>query len=268
MNDRGKMGVEEKTEKKELFGIKFNPLTKERAVELVKDFINDKGKSQISFVPVYSIVVAQKDEEFKVALNSSSFVLADGMPIVWVSKLFGMPIPERIAGCDFFMKFCRVASEKQYTFFLMGATEEVLSNMCANLKKEFSSLRIVGTYSPPFKKEFSEEDNLIMINKINEAKPDILWVGMSAPKQEKWIFQNLEKLDIKVAAGVGAVFDFIAGTKRRAPKWIQNIGMEWFWRLVHEPKRLWKRYLIGNSLFLWLVLKEFIKIKLLKRKHV
>lgn len=260
------MGVERKTEKEELFGIRFDPLTKKRAVELVKNFIEGKEKYQLCFVPVYSIVVAQKDEEFKFALNSSSLVLADGMPVVWGSKLFGKPLPERIAGCDFFMEFCRVASEKQYAFFLMGATEEILSNMCSNLKREFPSLHIVGTYSPSFRKEFSEEDNLIMINKINESKPDILWVGMSAPKQEKWIFQNLEKLDVKVAAGIGAAFDFIAGAKRRAPKWMQRIGLEWFWRLIQEPRRLWKRYLIGNALFLWLVLREFIKIKLLKRE--
>ncbi len=127
------------------------------------------------------------------------------------------------------------------------------------MKRNFPALEIVGAYSPPFKKEFSEADNLEMIKMINSADPDILWVGMTAPKQEKWIYENLGRLNVRVAIGIGAVFDYVSAKVKRAPEGMQKCGLEWFWRLLQEPRRLWKRYLVGNTLFILLVLREIVR---------
>lgn len=249
----------------EIAGVKIHRISVKNAIKQIENFIANKGRHQVCITNVYSLVVMRKDEEFKKANNISGLVVADGMPLVWVSKLYGQPIPERVVGYDIFYELCKIADEKLYNFFFLGSTTEVLNNMCVNLKKQFPDLQIVGTCSPPYKETFSDMDNLEMIKKINEVKPDILWVGMAAPKQEKWIYHNLDKLNVKVAIGIGAVFDFVAGKVKRAPRWMQNIGLEWLFRLIQEPKRLWKRYLVGNTVFIYLVFKELMK-KLITRR--
>jgi len=246
--------------------VKIHRIDLNNAICEIERFINSKGKHQVCVTNVYSLVLMQKDEDFRRVNNSSSLVVADGMPLVWVSKLYGHSIPERVSGFDIFYGLCKVASKKQYKFFFLGSTIEVLNKMCLNLRKCFPNLRIVGTYSPPFKKEFSEEENSKMIEEINKTQPDILWVGMTAPKQEKWIWKHKDELEVPVSIGIGAVFNFIAETVKRAPRWMQRCGLEWLFRLYQEPRRLWKRYLIGNTIFLWLVLKEFIKIRILRRQ--
>ncbi len=248
----------------EFSGVKICRIKKANLMSLIEEHIENKEKLQICATPVYALVLMQRDIEFRNA-NNSSISIADGMPLVWISKLFKKPIPERIAGADLFEEMCRISSDKGYKFFFLGSTEETLAKIFSNLKERFPSLKIVGAHSPPFKNEFNEEENLEIINKINDARPDILWVGMTAPKQEKWIYRNLDKLDVKVAIGIGAVFDFVAGRVKRAPKWMQRSGLEWFWRLIHEPRRLWKRYLIGNTVFMWLLIRELIKVKILRR---
>jgi len=247
-------------------GIRFDKVNLSESVKKVITAIEHNSKIQVCVTNVYSTVLMQKDTEFRKINNSTSLVVADGMPIIWVSKLMGFPLPCRIAGSDLFFELCTVASTRNYTFYFLGSKKEVLDKIRVNLKVDFPDLKIVGMYSPPYRDQFSEEENNDIVQKINEVKPDVLWVGMTAPKQEKWIFHNLDKLNVKVAIGVGAVFNFVAGSVPRAPVWMQKMGMEWFFRLIQEPKRLWKRYLIGNTIFLWLVLKEFIKIKILKKK--
>lgn len=249
----------------QIAGVKIHRVSLKETIRQIENLLRS-CKSQICVTNVYSIVMMQKDGKFKQINNSCSLVVADGMPLIWASKLLGPPIPERITGSDLFYELCKIAVQKQYKFFFLGSTNEVLNNMSIKLKRQFPNLQIVGTYSPPFKKTFSEVENKEIIEKINASSPDILWVGMTAPKQEKWIYYNLDKLNVKVAIGIGAVFDFVAGTVKRAPKWMQKIGLEWLFRLIQEPKRLWKRYLIGNTIFIWLVLKEFIRIGLLVRR--
>ena len=245
----------------EIIGIRIHQLNLKEAISQIESFIRSGDKHQVCVTNVYSVVTMQKDEEFRKINNSSSLVVADGMPLVWVSKLYGQSIPERVSGSDILYRLCKIAVKKQYKLFFLGSTKETLDKMCSNLAKSFPGLQIVGVYSPPFKDCFSEADNSIMIDKVNEAKPDILWVGMTAPKQEKWIYHNLDKLNVQVAIGIGAVFDFVAGKVKRAPKWMQKIGLEWLFRLTQEPRRLWRRYLVGNTIFIWLVLKEFVRTR-------
>jgi len=240
-------------------GIKFDKVDLSEAVKKVFSAVEHNSMIQVCVTNVYSTVLMQNDAEFRKINNSAGLVVADGMPIVWLSKLMSYPLPCRIAGSDLFFELCKEASRKGYSFYFLGSTNKVLDIIRKNLKVKFPDLRIAGMYSPPYTDKFSEHENNEILRKINEVKPDILWVGMTAPKQEKWIFHNLDKLNVKVAIGVGAVFDFVAGTAQRAPVWMQKMGLEWLFRFVQEPRRMWKRYLIGNTIFIWLVLKELVK---------
>ena len=250
-----------------ILNVQFHRVNMKDSIKLIEKFISDKKKHQVCVPNVYTTVLMQKDDELKKIHNSCSLTVTDGMPLVWVSRLYSKPIPERVAGPDLFQEFFKRTVQKGYSSFFLGSTPSSLKEMIRNLKEKYPSLKIAGIYSPPFMKEFPEEENQKMIKIINKAKPDILWVGMTAPKQEKWIARNLDKLDVPVSIGVGAAFDFIAGRAKRAPTWMQKISLEWFYRLCQEPERLWKRYLVGNTTFTWLVLKELVKLRILSKKN-
>lgn len=246
-------------------GIKVNRITIEDSVKWIEKLISHPERHQICVPNVWTTVLAQKDLDFRKIYNSSSLAIPDGMPLVWVSKMYGKPIHKRISGTDLFFRFADCAAEKGYTFFFLGSTEDTLGRINETVKNKFPSLKILGFYSPPFLQEFPKEVNERMIEIINDAKPDVLWVGMTAPKQEKWIYENLERLDVHVAIGIGAAFEYVAGKLKRAPEWMQNTGLEWLYRVGQEPRRLWKRYLVGNTMFVWLVMKEFVKMKVFKK---
>lgn len=163
---------------------------------------------------------------------------------------------ERIAGWDLFTMEMERLNQKGGTCFFMGSSEKVLNLIREKAKTVYPNIRI-ETYSPPYKPEFSEEENRAIIEAINRANPDLLWIGMTAPKQEKWAYRHWNELDIHCHCGtIGAVFDFFAGTMERAPLWWQEHSLEWLYRLLKEPKRMWRRYIIGNTLFIWNVFRE------------
>lgn len=248
-----------------ILGAKVHRVSLNDSVELIEKFISDKKKHQVCVPNVYTTVLMQRDEEFKEIHNSSSLAIPDGMPLVWVSRLYGKPIPVRVSGTELFLESAKIASQKGYKFFILGGSPGIPEKIKKKLNEKYQTLKIIGTYSPPFVREFSEEETHRMISMINNVKPDVLWVGMTAPKQEKWIGKHLDKLQVHVAVGVGMAFDILAGEKKRAPKLIQNVGLEWLYRLCKEPKRLWKRYLIGNTVFIWLVIKEFLRVRILEK---
>ncbi len=254
-----------KPSKVSILGVQVHRVTMADALALIEEFISSREKSQVCVPNVYTTVLMQKDEEFKRIHNHCSLAIPDGLPLVWVSRLIGQPIPERVAGPDLFEKFSEIAAQKGYRCFFLGASPDTLEKMSEKLRARFPGLNIVGTYSPPLMDEFSEEENQKIIGMVNEAKPEVLWVGLSAPKQEKWIGKNLNLLDVHVTIGVGAAFDFVAGKVRRAPRWMQKIGLEWLFRLCQEPRRLWKRYFIGNAIFIWLIIKNLAKDKFRKK---
>jgi len=242
-----------------ILGTGFSRINMENTLKIIEKLITNGRKSQVCVTNAYSLVLMQKDKEFEDITNSASLVVADGKLLVWISRLYGEPIPERVAGPDLVYEFCKISAKEGYKLFFLGSDFITLKKMVENLKKVFLHLRIAGVYSPPFKKRFSERENEKIVVSINKVKPDVLLVGLGAPKQEKWIWKNKDELQVSVLVGVGAAFDFLAGTVRRAPKWMQKCGLEWLFRLCQEPGRLWKRYLIGNAIFLWLVAKELIK---------
>ena len=225
-------------------------------------------KVLINTINAHSYNVAQKDEKFAEALYKSDCLIPDGASIVkacrWL-KAKSQP-KERIAGWDLFaFEMQRLDGRgkmddgRRLKVMFLGSSEKVLTLIRERAAVDYPNLEVV-TYSPPYKPEFSEEDNQAMIQAINNANPDLLWIGMTAPKQEKWAYQHWNELDIHCHCGtIGAVFDFYAGTARRAPLWWQEHALEWLYRLLTEPRRMWRRYVIGNPLFLWNVMKEKIK---------
>ncbi len=250
-----------------ILGVKIDCLTRREAIEFLDELIRSRAKHQVCVTNVWTTVLMQRDTAFKSINNSAGLVVADGMPLAWVSRWFGTPIPVRIAGWDLFQGIHSVAVEKGYRVFFLGSTPETLKAMKRNLRQTHPALAVAGTYAPPFTPEFSSDENRKMVQAVNAARPDLLWVGMSAPKQEKWIFEHLDQLDVRVAIGVGAVFDFAAGKLKRAPVWMQKAGIEWLHRLLLEPSRLWKRYIIGNSLFIWYIIRHSLAAGLHRKEN-
>ena len=223
-----------------------------------------QGKKMINTINAHSYNTALKDSLFASALKNCDALIPDGASVVKACKLLkakSQPI-ERIAGWDLFvLEMERLNNNGGGVCFFMGSTNEVLSKIKEKTAKDYPNIE-VKTYSPPYKPQFSEEDNNIIISQIIEAKPNLLWIGMTAPKQEKWVYENWDKLEIDCHVGtIGAVFDFYAGTVKRAPLWWQQHSLEWLYRLLKEPKRMWRRYLIGNTLFLYNILREKLNCK-------
>lgn len=225
-----------------------------------------EGKLLINTINAHSFNTAKKDKLFAEALTNGDALIPDGVSIVkacrWI-KAKSQP-KERIAGWDLFefemnkleQLGVRKFRERPLTVMFMGSSQKVLDLIVKRAAEVYPHLKVV-TYSPPYKPEFSDDDNKAIIEAINAADPDLLWIGMTAPKQEKWIYTHWKELNIHCHVGtIGAVFDFFAGTVERAPMWWQEHGLEWLYRLLKEPKRMWRRYIIGNALFLWNMTKE------------
>lgn len=227
-----------------------------------------EGKLLINTVNAHSFNTAKKDQLFADALTNGDVLIPDGVSIVkackWI-KAKSQP-KERIAGWDLFSfemekleresEELRTKSEESKIVMFMGSSQKVLDLIVKRAAVDYPHLKVV-TYSPPYKPAFSDEDNKAIIDAINAANPDLLWIGMTAPKQEKWTYSHWKELNIHCHVGtIGAVFDFFAGTVERAPIWWQEHGLEWLYRLMKEPKRMWRRYIIGNTLFLWNMVKE------------
>ncbi len=215
-------------------------------------------KLLINTINAHSYNTALEDELFAESLKNGDVLIPDGASIVKACKWLNAKSrpEERIAGWDLFTFEMNKLNEKGGVCFFMGSSEKVLSMIRENAKVDYPNIRI-DTYSPPYKPVFSDEDNALIIEAINASDPDLLWIGMTAPKQEKWAYSHWNELNIHCHCGtIGAVFDFYAGTLRRAPEWWQNHSLEWLYRLIKEPKRMWRRYLIGNILFIKNVLRE------------
>lgn len=216
------------------------------------------GKLLINTINAHSYNTALKDTIFSQALINGDVLIPDGVSIVKACKWLNAKSQpaERIAGWDLFEFEMNRLNQKGGKCFFMGSSEKVLTLIKEKAKQIYPNIT-VETYSPPYKPEFSEEDNKKIIDAINQSNPDLLWIGMTAPKQEKWTYSHWNELNIHCHVGtIGAVFDFFAGTVERAPIWWQEHGLEWLYRLIKEPKRMWRRYIIGNTLFLWNILKE------------
>lgn len=212
-----------------------------------------EGKLLVNTINAHSYNTAQKDDFFAEALLNGDVLIPDGVSVVDAYGWLGLPNGpiERTAGADLFMFEMNKLNKRGGTCFFMGSSTKVLAMIEKRAAIEFPNIKII-TYSPPYKLTFSEEENQAILDAINTANPDLLWIGMTAPKQEKWAYSNWPKMYIDCHCGtIGAVFDFYAGTVKRAPIWWQRHSLEWLYRLLKEPRRMWRRYIIGNILFMW-----------------
>jgi len=215
----------------------------------------NQPKVLINTLNAHSYNTLQKDENFGKALLNSDVLLPDGISVVWAMRLLTGKKLHKIAGHDLFSFEMQRVNNIGGTCFFLGSSEETLQKIVKRAETEYPNIKVY-TYSPPYKNKFCKIDNNAMIEAVNAVKPDVLFIGMTAPKQEKWANQNFQKLEAGHICSIGAVFDFYAGTVKRAPQWLIHLGMEWSYRLVKEPRRMWKRYLIGNVKFISLILIE------------
>jgi N-acetylglucosaminyldiphosphoundecaprenol N-acetyl-beta-D-mannosaminyltransferase len=204
---------------------------------------------------VHGVMESWRDENLRHIHNTAGLVTPDGMPLVWLSRLMGFREVERVYGPVLMLMVCGRSAQQGHRHFFYGGAPGVVEKLASRLQLRFPGLQVAGVYSPPFRALSPEEDEAV-VERINAATPDVVWVGMSTPKQERWMSEHRGRLHAPVLIGVGAAFDFHAGLKRQAPRWIQQSGLEWLFRLVMEPRRLWRRYLINNPWFLWLVLLQ------------
>ena len=237
-------------------GVKIDNVSFQCVLDKIDIFIKEHKNVYIVTPNVDHIIKLQKDEEFQQVYRDASLVLADGMPLLWAAKFLGTPLKEKISGSDLFPKLCAVAAERGYKVFFLGGREQAAEKAAEALKIRHSGLKVAGYFFPPFEFEHNEAENELIVRMIKQARPDILFVGLGAPKQEKWIYQFKNQYQVPVSIGVGVSFEFVSGIVKRAPLWIQRLGFEWFWRLAMEPKRLWKRYLTEDMFFFWLILKQ------------
>lgn len=221
-------------------------LTMKEAVREAKRLIEEGKNSYVVTPNVDHIVKIEHDSLFRKIYEEADLVLTDGKPLIWMSRWLGTPIKEKISGSDFFPEICKIAAKEGFSIFLLGAAEGVAKKAAANLRKKYKNLRIAGVYSPSYAFENDNEQIARIINRINRAKPDILCIGLGTPKQEKFYYRYREQLNVPLTLHVGATIDFEAGIVRRAPEWLSAIGIEWLYRLLQEPRRLYRRYLLED----------------------
>jgi N-acetylglucosaminyldiphosphoundecaprenol N-acetyl-beta-D-mannosaminyltransferase len=231
-----------------ILGVDISAINMNDAINQLEYLIAEKRQSYICVCPNHTIMESQKDQKLRDVINSADIATPDGMSVVWASKLLGHHGVEQVAGTEL------MSVKKGYTHFYYGGTDGVPEKLAENMQQRFPNLKIAGTYSPPFRNLADDEDNAI-VDMINNAKPDIVWVGLGMPKQELWIGEHLGRIKAPVMIGVGAAFDFLSGEKKRAPKWMQKAGLEWLFRLTQEPKRLWRRNLYHPVFFFMLFLQ-------------
>ncbi len=237
--------------------ISIDNITFEEAVARIIHFAQNARSDFVVTPNVDHVVNLEKDEEFRRVYEAASLVVADGMPLVWGSKLIRRPLKERITGADLLPRLCEEAAKHGLKVFFLGGPPGAADLASKKLCERWPALQVSGTYSPPFGFEKDQEENKKIIKLINHSSPNIVFVGLGAPKQEKWIFHHHEQLNVGVLLGIGAAIEFAAGTVKRAPRWVQKIGLEWFFRLCQEPRRLAKRY-AKDVIFIFILLKTWL----------
>jgi N-acetylglucosaminyldiphosphoundecaprenol N-acetyl-beta-D-mannosaminyltransferase len=243
----------------QLFELPFDNFDYEDLMQYIDTSIQGGEPAYVVTCNVDHLIKLKKDEAFRQVYAEAGSIVADGMPLVWASRMVRKPLKQRVSGADMLRQLGRSLEQRGYRMFFLGASEGVAERAKQQLLLTFPKLQIVGTHSPSYGFEKNEDENEQIIEMIREARPDIVWVGVGAPKQEKWIHRYHSTYGAAMSIGVGAAFDFISGNVKRAPLRVQRLGLEWLWRLFQEPKRLWKRYLIDDMQFLGLLIKEIKK---------
>lgn len=232
-----------------ILGVGVSPLTMRQALDAVDRWIAEGGPHYVCVTTMHGVMESQRDQSLRRIHNAAGLVTPDGMPLVWLSRLQGFSHVERVYGPDLMLALCGHSLARGYRHFFYGGDRDVPDRLAANLRRRFPGLAVAGTYAPPFRPLSAEEDERV-VRLINDACPEIVWVGLGTPKQERWMAAHVNRLTASVLIGVGAAFDYHAGVKKQAPRWMRESGLEWSFRLLTEPRRLWSRYLINGPLFL------------------
>jgi N-acetylglucosaminyldiphosphoundecaprenol N-acetyl-beta-D-mannosaminyltransferase len=223
---------------------------------------NRDGCHYVVVADMHVISQAKHDPGFRKVLDSADFLVPDGTPLVWIGRLHGHALRRRVSGPELMLSFFDATARKGFRHFFYGGAPGIPELLAENLQKRFPGTIIAGTYSPPFRQLTAEEDSRIM-DMIRQAHPDVVWVGLGAPKQERWMYEHRDRLGLAVLIGVGAAFDLHAGTRKQAPVWMRENGFEWLFRLFQEPQRLWRRYLLHGSKFVYWATLEMLT----RKKH-
>lgn len=241
--------------KQPLLNTYVNNLNMQETLDAVEKLIRSENKSYIVAINVDVVIKIENDKYLKEIVDSADMVLVDGKPLVWISKWHKRPVKAKISGSDLVPLLCKNGAEKGHSFFIIGGAYGIAEQAKGNLEENLPGIKVVGTYAPPYGFE-NDKDELNKINEmISEAHPDILIACFGCPKQEKWIYENYHKYDARVSICAGATVDFLAGNVNRAPRWMCNHGLEWFYRFLQEPKRMFKRYFIDDIMILKLIMK-------------
>jgi N-acetylglucosaminyldiphosphoundecaprenol N-acetyl-beta-D-mannosaminyltransferase len=244
----------------DVLGVKLSALDMDRAVELADRWVAAGSPGYVCVTGVHGVMEAQSDPELRRILNDAFLNTPDGMPMSWIGHLQGFRKMDRVYGPDFMAEMCELSVERGYRNFLYGGNLGIAELLSETLRKRFPGLQVVGTYTPPFRQLTVEEEEEFL-DRVRQLRPHILWVGLSTPKQERFMAEYVDRLPVPLWVGVGAAFDYHTGRIRECPRWIKRAGMQWLHRLMQDPRRLWRRYLRNNPAFLWHIAWQFSGLK-------
>lgn len=247
-------------ERVNILGVGITPLTRVEALAMIEEWIGAGNRHYVCVCGIHGVMESQRDERVRRIHNAAGMVTTDGMPLVWLSWLKGFHHVQRVYGPDLLLDCCQRSELMGYRHFFYGGGPGVPEQLIRRLKDRFPGLHVVGGYSPPYRALTRDEDAEV-VERINDARPDVVWIGLSTPKQEQWMAEHRARLTAAVLIGIGAAFDFHSGFKRQAPRWMRSCGLEWIFRLWQEPRRLWRRYLRNNPLFVWHILLQGLGVR-------
>jgi len=239
-----------------VLGVRIDAVQIADVIDVFEAWIQERRGTQfVAVCNVHMVMEAKNDPRFMEMLNTSGLTVPDGKPLTWIGSHLGFDLKRRVYGPDLFQDFLKVTNSRKYRHFFYGGHPDVTQRMISKIQQHFPGTRIAGSYSPPFR-ELTTEENSDAVAKINESHADILWVGLGCPKQEVWMYEHQHQVNVPVMVGVGQAFNIVAGNLNQAPRWMREHGLEWLFRLLLEPRRLWKRYLVYNSKFIFHITRE------------
>ncbi len=243
-----------------ILGVGVSAVNMAQALEQIACWIDHRVRTYVVVCPVYTVMQCHEKPDLRRLVNRAGMVTPDGMPLVFLCRRLGHPTVSRVYGPDLLLAFSEMATRRGYTSFYYGGAEGVATRLAEVMTARFPGLRVVGTYSPPYR-DLTPEEDATVVEQINAAAPDVVWVGLGSPKQDYWMAAHRDRLEAPVLIGVGAAFDFLTGRVRQAPRWMQRNGLEWLFRLATEPRRLWRRYLIYNPLFVFYMTLQLLGLR-------
>lgn len=243
-----------------VLGVGISAINVEQALKTIGEWIEKRDPHYVCVCTVHTVMECHRDPDLRRLVNQAGLATPDGMPLVWIGRLSGYPHMDRVYGPDLMLALCKRSVDKGYRHYFYGGAEGVAEQLADALQRRFPGLQVVGGYSPPFR-PLSGEEEATVVGKIVRASPDIVWVGLGTPKQDWWVGTHVGRVHAPVLIAVGAAFDFLTGRVKQAPRWVQRSGLEWLFRLSQEPGRLWRRYLLYNPLFLFLILLQWTGLR-------